>query len=75
MAFRDFRDFIAVAEQRGKLRRVAKTVDRMWEPACLAKWLFQALPAADVLAWGLLEVADLPWLRSCAHRVAASATD
>lgn len=35
----------------------------------------QALPAADVLAWGLLEVADLPWLRSCAHRVAASATD
>ncbi len=62
MAFRDFRDFIAVAEQRGKLRRVAKTVDRMWEPACLAKWLFQALPAAD--RFGLLfdsvEGSDFP---------------
>lgn len=47
MAFRDFREFMAVAEQRGKLRRVTKTVDRMWEPACLAKWMFQALPAQD----------------------------
>ncbi len=44
MAYRDFRDFIAVAEQRGKLKRIEKTVDRMWEPASLAKWMFQALP-------------------------------
>ncbi len=44
MAYRDFRDFIAVAEQRGKLKRISKTVDRMWEPASLAKWMFQALP-------------------------------
>lgn len=47
MAFRDFREFLAVAEQQGKLRRVTKTVDRMWEPACFAKWVFQALPAED----------------------------
>jgi 4-hydroxy-3-polyprenylbenzoate decarboxylase len=44
MAYRDFRDFMAVAEQRGKLRRIHQTVDRTWEPACLAKWVFQALP-------------------------------
>jgi UbiD family decarboxylase len=47
MAFRDFRDFLAVAEQRGKLKRVGQTVDRMWEPASLAKWMFQALPEDD----------------------------
>lgn len=44
MAIRDFRDFIAVSEQQGLLRRVHKTVDPSWEPACMAKWAFQALP-------------------------------
>ncbi len=49
---RTFRDFIAVAEQQGLLRRVQKTVDRSWEPACFAKWAFQALP--DHERFGLL---------------------
>ena len=44
MAYRDFRDFIAVSEQAGRLKRIEKTVDRTWEPASLAKWVFQALP-------------------------------
>jgi UbiD family decarboxylase len=26
------------------LRRISRTVDRMWEPAALAKWMYQALP-------------------------------
>jgi len=45
MAYRDMRDFLAVLDQKGKLKRINKTVDRMWEPACLAKWMYQALPA------------------------------
>ncbi|MGE3933930.1 MAG: UbiD family decarboxylase [Rhodospirillaceae bacterium] len=45
MAYRDMRDFLAVLDQKGKLKRIGKTVDRMWEPACLAKWMYQALPA------------------------------
>ena len=52
MAYRDFREFIAVAEQRGKLRRVRETVDRSWEPGCLIKWMYQALP--DEERFGLL---------------------
>ena len=52
MAYRDFREFIAVAEQRGKLRRVSETVDRNWEPGCLIKWMYQALP--DKERFGLL---------------------
>lgn len=52
MSYRDFRDFIAVAEQQGLLRRVRNQVDRSWEPACLAKWAFQALP--DDERFGLL---------------------
>lgn len=52
MAHRDFRDFLAVAEQRGRVRRVAKEVDPAWEPACLAKWAFQALP--DETRFGLV---------------------
>ena len=43
MSYRDFRDFIAVAEQQGLLRRVHQTVDPSWEPGCLIKWAFQAL--------------------------------
>lgn len=52
MTYRDFRDFIAISEQQGLLRRVRQTVDRSWEPACLAKWAFQALP--DEERFGLL---------------------
>ena len=49
---RDFREFLAVAEQRGRLRRVRETVDRTWEPGCLIKWMFQALP--DDQRFGLM---------------------
>ena len=43
MGYRNFRDFVAVAEQQGLLRRVQQSVDPSWEPACLIKWAFQAL--------------------------------
>ena len=52
MSHRDFREFIAVAEQQGLLRRVRQSVDRSWEPACMAKWAYQAL--ADEDRFGLL---------------------
>ncbi|HXP74090.1 MAG TPA: UbiD family decarboxylase [Stellaceae bacterium] len=38
------RTLIDVLEQKQRVRRIAKTVDRTWEPACIAKWMFQALP-------------------------------
>lgn len=44
MSHRSFRDFLAVAEQHGLLRRVRQTVDPTWELACLARWPYQALP-------------------------------
>ena len=44
MAYRDMRDYLAVLEQHGLLRRVTREVDRSWEIACLAKWMYQALP-------------------------------
>jgi len=47
MAHRDLRDFLAVAEQRGLLRRIKKPVDHTWEPACFAKWMYQAMPDED----------------------------
>ena len=52
MAHRDFREFLAVAEQHGLLRRVKKPVDRSWEPASMIKWAFQALSNED--RFGLL---------------------
>ncbi len=52
MSYRDFREFIAVAEQQGLLRRVRQSVDRSWEPGCLAKWAFQGLSNED--RFGLL---------------------
>jgi UbiD family decarboxylase len=52
MAYRDMRDLIAVLEQCGKLRRVTKSVERDWELACMARWMFQGLDEAD--RFGLL---------------------
>jgi UbiD family decarboxylase len=61
LTHRDFRAFLAAAEQQGLLRRVQKPVDPGWEPAAMIKWAFQALPDAD--RFGLLfenvEGADL----------------
>ncbi len=44
MAFDDLREYLAVLEQRGLLRRVRETVDPEWEIGCLVKWAFQSLP-------------------------------
>ena len=44
MTHHTMRDFLAALEQKGLLRRIARPVDRMWEPAALAKWMYQALP-------------------------------
>jgi UbiD family decarboxylase len=44
MPYRDMRDYLAVLEQHDLMRRVTREVDRSWEIACLAKWMYQALP-------------------------------
>ena len=44
MPFRDMRDYLAVLEQQNLVKRVVRKVDHNWEVACLAKWMFQALP-------------------------------
>lgn len=38
------RDYLAILEQRGLVRRVTRETDHNWEVACLAKWMYQALP-------------------------------
>lgn len=52
MSHRNYREFVAAAEQKGLLRRVRQTVDPSWEPGCMAKWAFQAVPADE--RFGLL---------------------
>ena len=52
MAHRDIRDHLTALESRGKLKRIQKNVDHSWELACLARWMFQALP--DEARFGLL---------------------
>jgi UbiD family decarboxylase len=44
MPFRDMRDYLAVLEQQNLVKRVSREVDHNWEVACLAKWMYQALP-------------------------------
>ena len=44
MPYRDMRDYLATLEQHDLLKRVTREVDRGWEVACLAKWMYQALP-------------------------------
>ncbi len=45
MPYHDMRDYLAALEQHGLLRRITREVDHNWEVACLAKWMYQALPA------------------------------
>ncbi len=44
MAYRDMRDYLAALEQQDLLKRIGREVDHNWEIACLAKWMYQALP-------------------------------
>ena len=44
MPHRDMRDYLTSLEQQGLLKRIRREVDRNWEIACLAKWMYQALP-------------------------------
>jgi 2,5-furandicarboxylate decarboxylase 1 len=41
------RTLIDVLEQKQRVRRISRMVDRTWEPGCLVKWAFQALPDAE----------------------------
>jgi UbiD family decarboxylase len=38
------REYLAVLEQQGLVKRIVREVDHNWEVACLAKWMYQALP-------------------------------
>ncbi|MGD0026908.1 MAG: hypothetical protein ABSC37_20190, partial [Xanthobacteraceae bacterium] len=38
------RDYLAALEQQNLVKRIVRKVDQNWEVACLAKWMFQALP-------------------------------
>ncbi len=52
MAHHDMREFLAVLEQQGLLRRVGVDVDPERDIGCMVKWMYQALPEAD--RFGLL---------------------
>jgi UbiD family decarboxylase len=45
MAYQDLRQYLAVLEERGKLKRVKKQVDRDWEIAAVCRQLFKRIPA------------------------------
>lgn len=47
MAYRDMRDYLATLEQQNLLKRITRAVDHNWEVACLAKWMYQALPIEE----------------------------
>lgn len=50
--YHDIRDFLSALEAKGKLRRIRKEVDHNWELSCLARWMYQGLPAEQ--RFGLL---------------------
>lgn len=52
MSSLSLRSLIEVLEQKGRVRRVTRTVDRTWEPGCFIKWMYQALPEEE--RFGLL---------------------
>ena len=47
MALNDMREYLAVLEQQGLVRRVTEEVDASWEIGCMVKWGFQAFDEKD----------------------------
>ncbi|UCE74975.1 MAG: UbiD family decarboxylase, partial [Methanomassiliicoccales archaeon] len=47
MAYEDLRDYLEELEKRGKLKHVKAEVDITWEVACIARWVFQAVPEKE----------------------------
>jgi UbiD family decarboxylase len=47
MAYGDLRDYLEELEKRGKLKHVKAEVDITWEVACIARWVFQAVPEKE----------------------------
>ena len=45
MAYADLREYLAVLEKNGKLRRVKKEVDKDWELAAVCRQLFKKIPS------------------------------
>src|SRR3970282_1910152 len=44
MAYRDLRSYLAALEEKGKLKRVRKEVDKNWEIAAVCRQLFYKIP-------------------------------
>ncbi|MDP2646155.1 MAG: UbiD family decarboxylase [Desulfobacterales bacterium] len=47
MAFQDLREYLAVLDRTGKLKRIRKEVDKDWEIAAVARSVFQRFAEAD----------------------------
>ncbi|MEO7386304.1 MAG: UbiD family decarboxylase, partial [Gammaproteobacteria bacterium] len=61
MSSSTMRDFLEVAERQGRVRRMHQTVDRLWEPACLVKWMFLGLPMEQRFGLRFDRVAGSPF--------------
>lgn len=48
--FLDLRSFLAHLDRSGRLRHVAKAVDKDWELACIARWALESTPERDTYA-------------------------
>ena len=55
------RHFLELAERHGRLRRMPQPVDRLWEPGCLVKWVFQGLPVEQRFGLRFDRVAGSPF--------------
>ena len=45
MAYADLREYLSALENKGKLKRVKKEVDKDWEVAAVCRQLFKKIPA------------------------------
>jgi len=78
MPYRDMRDYLAALEQQDLLKRITRQTDGSWEIACLAKWMYQALPVER--RFGLMfqnvKGSNIPVITGAlgAHRAASSHT-
>src|SRR3989304_7558250 len=47
MGYRDLRNYLEILEEKGKLKRIKKEVDKDWEISSIARCMFQGLPEEE----------------------------
>ena len=77
MPYSDLRSFLKVLEEKGRLKRITKKVNKDWEIAAVARVLFQDIPEKDrpALLFENVEGFEIPVVRAGPRKLDRAISD